>query len=104
MPEYEKQRIQAETKPKNKEGAFMSHLATTYEAIILSTVLPTDVEVGVLMYDGFMFYGDKPEGLLEQLFDHPCKSAWRVRTGGEDGLVDHSGRLHRDPRGSTECG
>ena len=63
MPEYEKQRIQAETKPKNKEGAFMSHLATTYEAIILHAVLPTDIEVGVLMYDGFMFTETSPKDL-----------------------------------------
>ena len=67
MPEFEKQRILAETKPRNKEGAFMSHLATTYEAIILHAVLPTDLEVGVLMYDGFMFYGEKPADLLERL-------------------------------------
>jgi len=67
MSQYEKQRILSETNPRNREGSFMSHLATTYEAIILHTVLPTDLEVGVLMYDGFMFYGDKPEGLLEDL-------------------------------------
>lgn len=67
MPEYEKQRILSETNPRNREGSFMSHLATTYEAIILHAVLPTNLEIGVLMYDGFMFYGDKPDGLLEDL-------------------------------------
>jgi len=55
MPEYEKQKILAETNPKNKEGAFMSHLATTYEAIILHAVLPTQ-NVACLMFDGFMTY------------------------------------------------
>ena len=67
MPEYEKQRILSETNPRNREGSFMSHLATTYEAIILHAVLPTNLEIGVLMYDGFMFYGERPAGLLEDL-------------------------------------
>ena len=59
MPEYEKQKALAETNPKNKEGAFMSHLATSYEVIILNAVLPVD-HVACLMFDGFMSY-EKPD-------------------------------------------
>lgn len=59
MPEYEKHKALAETNAKNKEGAFMSHLATSYEVMILHTILPKD-NVAVLMFDGFMAY-DKPD-------------------------------------------
>jgi hypothetical protein len=68
MPEYEQQRILSESNSKNRQGAFMSHLATTFEVQILHSVIHSvDVEVGVLMFDGFMFYGDKPNGFLEKL-------------------------------------
>jgi hypothetical protein len=79
MAEFEKQRILAETKPRNKEGAFMSHLATTYEAIILHSVIPTDLEVGVLMYDGFMFYGEKPEGFLDRLSQKALEVGFEIK-------------------------
>jgi len=47
----------------NVEGAFMSNLATSFEVKILHTILECPkVEVAVLMYDGFMFYGDAPQG------------------------------------------
>jgi hypothetical protein len=59
MPEYEKQKILAETNGKNKEGAFMSHLATSFEVMILHAVLPNE-NVSALMFDGFMSY-DKPD-------------------------------------------
>lgn len=55
MPEYEKQKVLAETNPKNKEGAFMSHLATSHEVMILDAVLPLE-NVAVKMFDGFMTY------------------------------------------------
>jgi hypothetical protein len=55
MPEYEKQKAMAETNAKNKEGAFMSHLATTHEVMILDAVLPVE-HVACLMFDGFMTY------------------------------------------------
>lgn len=68
MPEYEQQRILSESNPKNRQGSFMSHLATSYEAKILHSVIDSvGVEIGVLMFDGFMFYGDKPDGFLEKL-------------------------------------
>jgi len=59
MPEFEKQKIMAESNPKNKEGAFMSHLATSYETIILHNVLPIE-NVACLMFDGYMSY-EKPD-------------------------------------------
>jgi len=59
MPEFEKQKIMAETNPKNKHGSFMSHLATTFETLILNTILPTE-NVACLMFDGFMSY-EKPD-------------------------------------------
>jgi len=68
MDKFDKQKELSEIKPKNREGSFMSHLATTYEAQILATVLKNiSVEVAVLMFDGFMFYGDKPDGFLLHL-------------------------------------
>ena len=68
MPEYEQQRILSEAKPKNRRGCFMSHLATSFEVKILHSVIHSlNLDIGVLMYDGFMFYGDKPENLLQDL-------------------------------------
>jgi len=67
LPEYEPQREMAKAS-KNMEGTFMSHVATTHEVIILHTLLKNvKVEVGVLMFDGFMFYGDKPDNFLTYL-------------------------------------
>lgn len=68
LPEYEPQREMAKTNLKNMEGAFMSHIATSNEVVILHTLLQhIKVEVGVLMFDGFMFYGARPDGFLESL-------------------------------------
>jgi len=68
MEEFFKQRELSETNVKNRKGAFMSHLATKYESKILDTVLKNvSVEVAVLMFDGSMFYGDKPDGFLLHL-------------------------------------
>ena len=70
LPEYSNQKEMANGK--NLEGVFMSHLATSFEVQILNAILhklyfDKIVEVGVLMFDGFMFYGDKPNGFLEYL-------------------------------------
>lgn len=68
LPEYEQQRELSKTNAKNIEGSFMSHVATTFEVKILHTILQNiKIEVGVLMFDGFMFYGDKPNGFCELL-------------------------------------
>jgi len=68
MEEYEPQRILSESKQKNKKGTFMSHLATSFEVKILHSVIHSiDLNIGVLMYDGFMFYDEKPENLLQDL-------------------------------------
>lgn len=68
MDEYEEQRVLSESNPKNRQGAFMSHLATSFEVNILHSVIHNcGVDIGVLMFDGFMFYGEKPDGFLEKL-------------------------------------
>tara|TARA_R110002096_G_scaffold117912_1_gene255422 strand:+ start:480 stop:2483 length:2004 start_codon:yes stop_codon:yes gene_type:complete len=68
IPDFEKQKLLSETNPKNREGAFMSHLATSYEVQMLHHVIENvNVDIGVLMFDGFMFYGEKPDGFLELL-------------------------------------
>ena len=68
MDEYEPQRILSESKQKNKKGTFMSHLATSFEVKIIHSVIHSiDLNIGVLMYDGFMFYDEKPENLLQDL-------------------------------------
>lgn len=55
----------------NVAGTFMSVVATSYEVQILHTILPfirnKGIEVGVLMFDGFMIYGNAPDGLLDEL-------------------------------------
>jgi hypothetical protein len=76
LPEYEQQkelakRSNLKKKKNNLEGAFISNLVTTYEVQILQKCIEysrlNHIEIGVLMYDGFMFYGEKPEGLLDAL-------------------------------------
>ena len=76
LPEYEQQKELAKRSNKKKgkvnlEGAFISNLVTTYEVQILQKCIEyarlNHIEIGVLMYDGFMFYGEKPEGLLDAL-------------------------------------
>jgi hypothetical protein len=66
LPEYSVQKEMATGK--NTEGSFMSHLATSFEVKILHAILQNiKVDIGVLMFDGFMFYGEKPNGFLEHL-------------------------------------
>jgi len=68
LPEYEPHRELARKNNKNMEGSMMSHIATSQEVVILHTLLQhIKVDIGVLMFDGFMFYGEKPEGFLESL-------------------------------------
>lgn len=68
IPEYESfQKLATENKS-NSEGAFMSHLATSFEVKMLHAVLETPlVEVAVRMFDGFMFYGPPPDNYLTYL-------------------------------------
>jgi len=68
IDEYENHRILSESKQKNKRGTFMSHLATSFEVKILHSIINSiDLNIGVLMYDGFMFYDEKPDNLLQDL-------------------------------------
>lgn len=76
LPEYEQQKELAKKsnlkKGKNNlEGAFISNLVTTYEVQILQKCIEycriNHIEIGVLMYDGFMFYGEKLDGLCNAL-------------------------------------
>lgn len=68
LPEYEPLKNLAMENKSNTEGVFMSHLATSFEVKILHAVLETPlVEVAVLMYDGFMFYGQPPDDYLAYL-------------------------------------
>ena len=68
LPEYASFKTLAMENKSNPEGTFMSHLATSFEVKILHAVLETPrVEVGVLMFDGFMFYGEPPDDYLSYL-------------------------------------
>jgi hypothetical protein len=70
LPEYEQQKSLSESNPRNREGAFMSHLATSFEAKIMDSVRQSvKVEVAVDMFDGFMFYGERPDNFLQTLHD-----------------------------------
>jgi hypothetical protein len=55
----------------NIAGTFMSNVATSYEVQILHSIIPLiqrkSLEISVLMYDGFMIYGNAPDGLMEEL-------------------------------------
>ncbi len=55
----------------NVAGTFMSNVATSYEVQILHSIIPfiqrKSIEIGVLMFDGFMIYGNAPDGLMEEL-------------------------------------
>jgi hypothetical protein len=62
LPEYQVHLDMAKQKTQNVAGRFMSILATSYEVKILHEVIAAPkVEIGVLMFDGFMFYGERPE-------------------------------------------
>jgi len=68
LPEFESQRLGSDAKPKNREGSFMSRLTTSYEVKILHFILSKlPFKVNALMFDGFMFEGDRPPHLLEDL-------------------------------------
>jgi len=68
LPEYQVHLDMAKQKTQNVAGRFMSILATSYEVKILHEVIAAPkVEIGVLMFDGFMFYGERPENYLTYL-------------------------------------
>lgn len=85
MPEYEKQKILSESKPKNREGSFMSHLATSHEVLILNAVLPAE-NVAVLMFDGYMSY-DKPD--LNEMSQKALSVGFEIQFS----YKDHDGTL-----------
>jgi hypothetical protein len=59
---------------KNIIGTFMSNVLTTFEAKILHACIPfvqkMGIEIGVLMFDGFMIYGGERDNLLSELSKH----------------------------------
>jgi hypothetical protein len=68
LPEYQVHLDMAKQKPGNVNGRFMAYLATSYEVKILHEVIAAPkVQIGVLMFDGFMFYGEPPENYLTYL-------------------------------------
>jgi hypothetical protein len=100
MPEYEQQKELAKQSnlaknKKNLEGAFMSNLVTTFEVQILHKCLEyAKVEVGVLMYDGFMFYGQKPDGFLQALSTVALDLGFAIEFKYKD--HDHSIKIPED--------
>ena len=67
-PDFVKQKEQSISNRQNHEGSFMSSLCASYEVMILDKILTKiEVEIGVLMFDGFMFYGERPNDFLETL-------------------------------------
>ena len=58
-------------KSKNIVGTFMSNVLTSYEVKILHCLIPfvqsLGIEIGVLMFDGFMYYGGERDNLLGDL-------------------------------------
>ena len=80
-PDFVKQKEQSLSNRQNQEGSFMSSVCTSVEVLILDKILsgillPHDigfkgqsplVEIGVLMFDGFMFYGERPNDFLTTL-------------------------------------
>jgi len=66
--EFVKQKEQSISNRQNQEGSFMSSLCASFEVLILNEIVSkVDVEIGVLMFDGFLFYGERPKDLLETL-------------------------------------
>ena len=83
--EFVKQKEQSISNRQNQEGSFMSSLCASFEVLILNEIIskvsgsatpnPAGfkgqqcplVEIGVLMFDGFLFYGDRPTDFLETL-------------------------------------
>jgi hypothetical protein len=67
-PEFVKQKEQSISNRQNQEGSFMSSLCASFEVLILNEIISkVKVEIGVLMFDGFLFYGDRPTDFLETL-------------------------------------
>jgi len=73
-PEFVKQKEQSLSNRQNQEGSFMSSVCTSVEVLILDKVIEglrsrqcPLVEIGVLMFDGFMFYGERPKDFLDTL-------------------------------------
>jgi len=67
-PEFVKQKDQSIRNRQNQEGSFMSSLCFSFEVLILNEIISkVKVEIGVLMFDGFLFYGERPKDLLETL-------------------------------------
>jgi uncharacterized protein YihD (DUF1040 family) len=66
--EFVKQKEQSISNRQNQEGSFMSSLCASFEVLILNEIISkVKVEIGVLMFDGFLFYGDRPTDFLETL-------------------------------------
>ena len=73
-PDFVKQKEQSLSNRQNQEGSFMSSVCTSVEVLILDKVIEglrsrqcPLVEIGVLMFDGFMFYGERPKDFLDTL-------------------------------------
>jgi hypothetical protein len=67
-PEFVKQKEQSISNRQNQEGSFMSSLCASFEVLILNEIISNvGVEIGVLMFDGFLFYGERPKDFLETL-------------------------------------
>ena len=72
MPVYSQQKDMAmKTNKTNIHGAFMSHVCTSIEVRIIhdlvSFMQTTKYEIAVLMFDGFMYYGQPDASLLDSL-------------------------------------
>jgi hypothetical protein len=67
-PEFVKQKEQSISNRQNQEGSFMSSLCASFEVLILNEIISkVVVDIGVLMFDGFLFYGERPKDFLETL-------------------------------------
>jgi len=67
-PEFVKQKEQSVGNRYNQEGSFMFALCSSFEVLILNELIKkVNVKIGVLMFDGFLFYGERPKDFLETL-------------------------------------
>jgi hypothetical protein len=67
-PEFVKQKQQSVGNRQNQAGSFMAALCASFEVLILNEIISkVKVKIGVLMFDGFMFYGDRPTDFLATL-------------------------------------
>lgn len=66
--------LKKDYKKHNIAGTFMSYLATSYEVKFLHSLIPfirdKGIEIGVLMFDGLMVYGEQSEQLLLDMSQH----------------------------------